>query len=229
MRCSSSLRWASSALQSLILHVVAGQAGFLPLPGDARETQHADQNHAAHKRRGHRTVPGPLPQPFVQPHRPGLDRLALAEAVQILGQGLGGRISLGRFLGQALEDDRLQIARQIAPQITGANRVLVQHQQNGIERSRPAKRGPAGEKFIENGPQGVNVRGGADGQTGGARLLGGHVAGSADDVAAVRPLAALVQAFGQSEVGDLRQSGLQIAQGGLTRAVSRKRRAAVSN
>src|SRR5262249_35848189 len=45
------------------------------------------------------------------PDRPGDDRSAVEESAQILGEGLGRFVATRRFLGEAFEADRVEVAR----------------------------------------------------------------------------------------------------------------------
>src|SRR5262249_60736841 len=82
-------------------------------------------------------------------------------------------------------------------------RLLVQHRQDGVQRRGPLEGGPAGEQLVQDRPQRVDVRGRAELTALAAGLLGGHVAGRADDLAGLGPVALLVEALGEAEVGDL--------------------------
>jgi hypothetical protein len=62
--------------------------------------------------RHHRPVPpGPLARPLGQAGPPGLDRLVLPEAAQVVGQLLGRAVALRRVLLQRLEQHHLQLLR----------------------------------------------------------------------------------------------------------------------
>ena len=72
---------------------------------------------------GHgRVAPAPAAEPVDHGAAPGLDRLVFHEALQVLGQCGGTGITVGRFLVQALQADRLQIGGQLGPQSRGTDR-----------------------------------------------------------------------------------------------------------
>ena len=67
------------------------------------------------RRDGAEDGPSPAPRPprrLLPPRlRPRLDRVAPDEAAEVLRQGLGRAVAVGRVLPQALEDDRLEVPR----------------------------------------------------------------------------------------------------------------------
>ena len=52
----------------------------------------------------------------------GADRPAVADGAEVLGQRLGRRITLRRVLGQAGEDDGLEVARQVGADLSRTRR-----------------------------------------------------------------------------------------------------------
>ena len=73
--------------------------------------QHQRQRDAARQARHHRIAPAPPPGPLRLTHRPRQDRLAGQEPAQVLGQSRAPSVPLARLLLQALQADRLQVAR----------------------------------------------------------------------------------------------------------------------
>ena len=87
-------------------------------------------------------------------------------------------------------------------------RLIVEHADEDLHDRGRLERRPAGEQFVEDGAQRVDVDGGAGRLA--ARLLGGHVVGRADEVAGLRQRAGrrgVSQEFRQAEVGDLGDVG----------------------
>ena len=89
----------------------------------------------------------------------------------------------------------------------------MEHLQDGRQGRLPREGGPAGQELIEDGPEGIDVRGRADRLAGDHRLFGGHVIGRAQQLprdrgtAKVRRLPVAAGALGQAEVGDLGDEG----------------------
>jgi len=79
-----------------------------PAHGQTDEGQCRDQ-----QRRNGRIAPAPAPEPLSRAHGPGLDRPTLAESPEIIGQCHGAGVAPMRLLGQALQADRLQVARHL--------------------------------------------------------------------------------------------------------------------
>ena len=65
------------------------------------------------------------------------------------------------------------------------------------------ERGPARQHLVQDHPQGINVRSGANGFALDHVLFGGHVGGRAHDGTALRLAGILVELLGQAEIGDL--------------------------
>src|SRR5262245_5907640 len=123
--------------------------------------------------------------------------------MQVVGQSLRGPVAaLGIFL-QALEADRLQIARHLGLKTPYRHRFLFEHLVERLERGGSAERRTAGQQLIEDGAEGVDVGRGTDGTALPGRLFGGHVAGRAHDVAGPR-LARSTAKPRQAEVSDFR-------------------------
>ena len=123
---------------------------------------------------------------------------------QIVGQRGGRRIAQVRRLLQALQRDHLQIAIGLGVQQPRRHRVLLEHQQQRIDRRGGLKRRPAGEHLVEDRAEAVDVARRADLAPIAADLLGGHVARRADDRAGVRQAGVVGDPLGQAEIGDVR-------------------------
>ena len=98
---------------------------------------------------------------------------------------------------------RSRSTRGIEPARRG--RLLLQHLQQRVQRRLAAERRPAGQQLVEDRPQAVDVGGGGQRPFRAGGLLGGHVAGRADDGArAASGSLSPLDALGQAEVGDVR-------------------------
>ena len=138
----------------------------------------------------------------VRSHRAGPDRLAGLEAPEVKSQVLGGGITAAGFLPQALQANGFEVARHGRLEAPGRYRLVLPHQaQRRINRRRRERRA-AGQGFVEDRPQAINIHRRGDGRGLARRLLRGHVTGRAEHVATVRQVAA-GQKLGQAEVGDL--------------------------
>ncbi len=164
--------------------------------------QHTDR----HQRGGRRLAPRPLPGALPRPHRPRHDRPALHKAVQILGQGRGAAVAPARFLFEALEANRLQVARQLRLQTARRHRLLRPYLLQRLQQARRLERRPARQALVQNGPQGVHVRRRADVLVAAGRLFRRHVARRPQDGAGCglrcRRFVRTGQLLCQAEVGN---------------------------
>jgi hypothetical protein len=103
---------------------------------------------------------------------------------------------------QALQADRLQIARHVGLQLAWRDWLALAHLRQRIENRGAAERRPAGQHFVEDGAQRVHVGEGTDRRPVAAGLLRGHVTGGAEDGPRVRVPRFLIETLGQSEVGN---------------------------
>ena len=122
---------------------------------------HAEQQQHAHpkQRRAGRVSPRPLPGALAGGRRPGQDRLAVQEAAQVVGQGSRGCVAVGRLLLQALQADRLQVARHLGLEPPRRHRLIRAHLFQSVEQRRPLEGRPAGQQLVEDRAQGVDVGG----------------------------------------------------------------------
>ena len=81
------------------------------LPGDARETNEDGQNQRHPQARDDRIAPAPAPRAFGARDGTRMDRFVAEETAEFVGQLLRGLVAARRFLFQALEADRFQVAR----------------------------------------------------------------------------------------------------------------------
>ena len=133
----------------------------------------------------------------------GEDGTALEEAVEVVGERVGVGVAAVGFLLEALQADRLQVARDLGLEPRRRHRLLGADLLDRIERRRSPERRPAREQFVEDGAEGVLVDEGAGVMRLAAGLLGGHVVGRTDDGAGTGLVRVVAQASGHAEVGDL--------------------------
>src|SRR6476619_5338028 len=83
------------------------------------------------------------------------DGLVAEETSDILRQLQGAAVALAGFLPEALEADGLQIAWHVRLEAGHGHRLVVEYLHDGRQRRRPRERGPAGQQFVEDGPEGI--------------------------------------------------------------------------
>ena len=155
----------------------------------------------------------PAPQLLRHPDGACPDRIAPEERLDVLRQFQGAAVALVGFLPEACQADGLQVPRDVRLEAGHGDRLVVEHLQDGVQRRLPPEGGAAGQQLVEDGPQGVDVRGRAHRLARDHRLFGGHVIGRAEDLSrggrALKTgrLPVAVGALGHAEVGDLRRDG----------------------
>ena len=182
---------------------VAGNAQPGVVPDAQRQQRHRGQDADAHQRRRSRPPSHPLQRPLQAADRPRPDRLAVEEAAQIVGQLAGRRVALFRIFLETLQADGFEVARHGASAgLTGRFGLLRRGQRERFHDGASAEGRHAGQGFIEEGAQRVDVGMGADVAQLSQRLFRGHVPRRAEYRAGVR-LALGLNALGEAEVGDL--------------------------
>ena len=112
-----------------------------------------------------------------------------------------------RFAGlllQALQADRLQVARRGGLELARRDRLPRPHQVERLEGSRRTEGGVARQQLVNDRAQAVDVGRRPDVHCAGLGLLGGHVAGGADELAGLGQADVGGERPGQAEVADLR-------------------------
>jgi hypothetical protein len=158
-----------------------------------------------HRRRQaghHRVAPHPLDGPLQRAHPAGADRLARQEAPQVVGQFAGTGVAALRLLGQALQADRLQVARHARLERPRRHRLARLDLLQRLQQGGRLERRPAGQALVEDGAQGVDVGGRPHPLRLAGHLLRRHVARRAQDGAGLRMGRLGVQLAGQAEIGD---------------------------
>ena len=109
-----------------------------------------------------------------------------------------------RRLLQTLQRDHFQLA--IGPRVhqPRRQRLLLEHQQHGVDRRSRLKRRPAGEHLVENRAQAIDVAGRSELTATAGGLLRGHVARRAENRAGERQIRVGLDPLGQAEIGHVR-------------------------
>ncbi len=214
------VRDLGAAVQQMVANLDQGSLAFgppggvalgpLPLPelGDGMRAQsdprqdRPDQQGDGHEAGGRRPSPGPLQPPLPEGGPPGPDRPVREVAIQVVRQRLSAGIATMGRLGQALQADRLQVARDLELELRWRHRLLLEDLDDGLHRRRPFERRPAGEHLVEDRSQGIDVGRGAHVLGLPSGLLGRDVAGRAQDLSGFGG-SVLLQVFGQAEIRDL--------------------------
>ena len=160
---------------------VAGLDRLAPLPEDAGEPEGGHHDNGRGQAGRGRVPAAPAPGPLPDRDRPRDDRLAGEEPAQVLGQRGGRVVALRRLLLQALQRDRLEVARQAGDQPRRRHRLGVLDLLERLQGGRAPERRAAGQQLVEDRPQGVDVGERPDLLGLALGLLGGHVAGRAHD------------------------------------------------
>ena len=104
-----------------------------------------------------------------------MNRLVLEKAIEVVAQSLGRRVPPCRVFLQALQADRLQVARQTGTQVAWGDGIGLEHQAKRLGRSLTPEWRAAGQDLVEGGPEGVHVGRRPDVPAAAGSLLGGHV------------------------------------------------------
>ena len=134
----------------------------------------------------------------------GLDRLAVEEPPEILGQRGRAGVAHARVHLQALADDETQISRQLDPAAGRGNRAGVPAGQAQPPGPGRAGRGVPQQGEMEGAAQPIDIRGRPDLAAVPVELLGRHEGRGADD-AIGKGEGRLVQGHGQAEITDVRR------------------------
>ena len=138
------------------------------------------------------------PEPADRADPPGAHRLAVEEPGQVVGQGRGGRVTVGGTLGQGLQDDGLEVPRDPPIDQPGRRGLAAADLIEQLGRGVAVERRPERQQLVERGPQAVDVGPPVDGPR--ARLLGAHVPRRAQQ-AVVMGQAGIGEPPRQAEVG----------------------------
>ncbi len=146
------------------------------------------------------TAPPPCPLGVPDPLR--MDRFATQETVQVVGERRGGCIAPRGLLFQALDADRLQIARHVAPEASRSGRIVM-YDLLRDHRGATAKRQFAGQHLEQHHTQRIDVARARALMCGTAGLFRRHVGDRTEHLASERQCRGGVP-FGQAEVQQMR-------------------------
>src|SRR5262245_33019337 len=152
-------------------------------------------------------------------NRPSLDRLAPQESLKILREGLRSGIAPRRNLSEALQTDRLQIARDTRIEPGGRSRILLNKLPKSLRGGISPERRSAREHVIKHGAQGVHIDRWIAASCFTERLFGRHVARRAEARLAERnrwiaghsPTQAEIRDFGIAVRGEEDVARLEVA------------------
>ncbi len=95
--------------------------------------------------------------PLPHERAPGQDRPALQNGAQVSSQLAGCLVALFWIFRQALEDDRLQVARQTRAELSGPGRLIADDlPDHSLRRGRIKHRAPRGQ-LVERGTEAVEI------------------------------------------------------------------------
>ena len=143
----------------------------------------------------------PPPAPFKPSHRPGLDRLAVEEPLQFVGQFAGRTAAPRRGLLQAFKRERFQVPRDVRVQRAGWHWLTLQDLLQGLRQTGGLERWAPGKGIVQHGSQGIDIGGWPHQIEPGCRLFGRHEIGGPQHFARGRKVAVELHAFRETEVG----------------------------
>ena len=132
--------------------------GLPPFPGHSPQPAEQGGGEEGEQQRDQRPAPARAGEPRDRPHRPRRHRLPLPEALQVLGQRQGAGVATAGLLLQAVQRDRLQVARQAGLQAARPGRLVGRHRPQQLQGAVALERQLPREELIEHHPQGVDVR-----------------------------------------------------------------------
>ena len=143
-------------------------------------------------------------EPLSGPDPPGGDRPRVEPRSQVIRQGLCACVPPSRVLLQALQADRLEVARDLRVEPRRRLGRPAPHRVERVDHALAAERGLARKQGVEDRPQAVDVGRRGDRSAMPRRLLGAHVCRRSQDHAGSRHLEVGLDPLGQAEVGDVR-------------------------
>ncbi len=185
------------------LKMAAGLDRLAPLPDDSRQAASQAQGNQGQQRRRQGVPPDQFDGPTERVQGSGLGRLSGQETAEVLGESRGAGIAFGRGLFQALQDDRLQVAGDAPAEARRGNRLDAGNLRQQRDDRVALERRPAGQAFVKDRSEGIDVRGRADVLSPG-RLFRGHVTRRAEQFPGAREVA-LIEPLDHAEVGHLHQ------------------------
>ena len=148
-------------------------------------------------------TPCPLPGVFPGGNWTRCDRLAVEVSLEVVGQLSCAGITLRRVFAEAFQADDLEIPADPRLQPARRDRLLGPHEHQRADRRRTLQRHSACEHLVEDHSERVDIGRRPDVLVVAARLLRGHVAGRADDVAVLCLAGVDLETLGDAEIRDL--------------------------
>ncbi len=136
---------------------------------------HRAERHYHGERRERGAAPTPLPGALPGGDRPRLDRPAVEEPFQVVGQKGRRTVAAMGHLGQAFQADRREISGNLRPQTPRRFRLLSDDFSKGFQAGLAAEGRAAREQLVEDRAQAVHVGRRADFRFLSFGLLGRHV------------------------------------------------------
>ncbi|MGL4553550.1 MAG: hypothetical protein ACRC33_20480 [Gemmataceae bacterium] len=146
------LRLLAARLGLVRVRPVHFAAQRLLVPHQPQDGQPDGQRGRTGERGGRRLTPRPLPRPLQGAHRPGADRLAGQEPVEVVGQLVGRGVAPVRPLLEALQADGLHVPVQPGLQAAWRYGFLVADLLERLQRGGGLERGPARQALVEDRP-----------------------------------------------------------------------------
>jgi len=171
------------ALAAEVVGLPEGRLVSLAGPDPGEDQSGQDRQREAGQGGGGGLAAGPLAEPLAGPDPAGQHGRASEEAAEVLGQRSGLGVALPGLLVQALQADRLQVARQAGPEPGGRDRVVVDDLVERLQGRGPLERRSPGEHLVEDRAERVQVGRRPDDAAPAQGLLGGHEAGRAHHLA----------------------------------------------
>ncbi len=149
----------------------------------------------------------PFPRALPDGCRSSVNRVAVDESAQVVRQfGRGVETSCRVFL-QTLQADCFEVVGNPRLQLTRRNRLLLDDLTDRVDRIARLERRTTHQKLVEDRAEGIDVDGRANFPGLSPRLFRRHIAGGAEDGAALGLAGIVVGAFGQTKIGDFGDSG----------------------
>ena len=166
--------------------------------------EHRQQHvHRQAERRDLGVALGPEFHPGRRADGSGVDRLAVEQVLEVVGQCLGGLIPPRGVFLETFQADRFQVLRDRRVEAFGRSGVLVADLAKRHEIARRAERGTPRDQLIKRRADVVHIAGHADLGIA-TRLLRRHVTRSAQRSGGHRQVRRVIEQLDQAEVGDQR-------------------------
>ncbi len=143
--------------------------------GDASEYRQGEKRVERERRRRELTSSQSPDDPRDRTQAPRADRLSLQEMRQVVGQLGRGGVTIGGIFVQALEADRLDVQRDVAPHLRQGQRFVGQYPPQRVDIAAALDRSPTRQQLVQNDSQRIDVGRRPDLARPAFRLLGSHI------------------------------------------------------